>query len=104
MTVVYHPANLVEAQLAADELSEAGIACEVTGQYLSGAIGELPPTEVLGIRIVDPAHEQQAKRVLADWEITRRRVREDWFCRQCGEQVGGAFGACWQCGSAAPSA
>ena len=103
MTIVYRPANLVEAQLVADELEEAGIACEVTGQFLSGAIGELPPTDVLGVRIMDAAQESKALRVVADWETNRRRVRDDWCCQQCGEEVGGAFGACWQCGTAEPS-
>lgn len=103
MTIVYRPANLVEAQLVADELEEAGIACEVTGQFLSGAIGELPPTDVLGVRIRDQELEDRARSVIAQWETTRRRVRDDWCCQQCGEQVGGAFGACWQCGTAEPS-
>lgn len=98
MTQVYQAGTLVEAQLVADELTQAGIDCVVTGQFLSGAIGELPPTDVLGVKIQDAAEEQRARRLIAEWELSRKRVRDDWFCRSCGERVGGAFGICWQCG------
>jgi len=77
VTLVYQAANLVDAQLAADELTHGDIVCEVTGQYLSGAIGELPPTEVLGVRVLDPADEQRARRLIAEWELS--------VCWQCGE-------------------
>ncbi len=102
MIQVYQAATVVDAQLVADALTEADIACELTGQYLSGAIGELPPGDVLGVRIHDATLEARAREVIADWDLARKRVRDDWFCRGCGEQIGGAFGLCWKCGAAEP--
>ena len=50
MIVVYRAAGPVDAQLVADELRAQGIGCEISGGYLSGAIGELPPTRWAGTR------------------------------------------------------
>lgn len=102
MKLVYRAASVVDAQLVADMLTEAGIDTEVTGHYLSGAIGELPPSDVVGVRVLDNADSERARVLIGEWEIERKRVRDDWFCRGCGERIGGAFGACWNCGASAP--
>lgn len=102
MELVYRAASVVDAQLVSDLLAEAGIVSEVTGHYLSGAIGELPPSDVVGVRILNPDDKGRARALIEDWELSRKRVRDDWFCRQCGERIGGAFGACWQCGAPEP--
>ncbi len=103
MKLVYRAANLVDAQLVSDVLVAEGIRTEVTGGYLSGAIGELPPSDVIGVRVHDDGDAERAKALIHDYEAERRTSRADWFCRGCGEKIDGSFGACWQCGAVAPS-
>lgn len=101
MGLIYRAANIVEAQLVVDELRAGGMQSHVTGSYLSGAIGELPPTEVIGVWLIEDRHSQRARSIIDDFEASRKHsAGPDWFCRQCGESVGEQFGACWQCGKA----
>lgn len=102
MPLIYRAANVVEAQLIVDELRAGGMQSHVTGSYLSGAIGELPPTEVIGVWLEVPAHSDRARRIIEDFEASRLRSEADWMCRQCGEEVGREFGACWNCGLSKP--
>ena len=102
MPLVYRAANLVEAQLVVDELAAGGMRARVTGSYLSGAIGELPPGDVIGVWLDEPLHLERARAMIDDYEATRSRRHADWRCRGCGETVGGEFGACWNCGTRAP--
>ena len=102
MIVAYRAANLVDAQLVADELRAHGVGCEVTGGYLSGAIGELPPSDVIAVRLHDRHDEARARDVVESLEAARRHPRPDWTCEGCEERLGGEFGACWSCGRAAP--
>lgn len=103
MPLIYRAANLVEAQLIVDELRAGGMAAHVTGSYLSGAIGELPPTEVLGVWLLEEAHEERARAIIDDYEQSRQMPAQDWKCEQCGEWLGREFGACWQCGRYRPA-
>ena len=102
MPLVYHAANLVEAQLVVDELAAGGMRSRVTGSYLSGAIGELPPGDVIGVWLDEPRHLDRARAMIEEYEATRRSRRPDWRCPGCDEEVGGEFGACWNCGTRAP--
>ncbi|MFK7893421.1 MAG: DUF2007 domain-containing protein [Granulosicoccus sp.] len=99
MSIVYRAANLIEAQLIVDELKAGGMHSHITGSYLSGAIGELPPTEVIGVWLYDDKHRERALELIGEFEASRKAVRADWFCRSCQEAVGSEFGACWQCGA-----
>lgn len=102
MPLIYRAANVVEAQLIVDELQAAGMLAHVTGSYLSGAIGELPPSEVIGVWLAEAQHEQRARVVIDDFEASRQRPARDWQCAGCDEWVGREFGACWQCSQARP--
>jgi len=102
MPHVYSAANLVEAQLVVDELAAGGMHSHITGSYLSGAIGELPPGDVIGVWLEEHRHMERARALIEDFEATRREPHPDWYCARCDERVGGEFGACWQCGSRAP--
>jgi len=102
MPLVYRAANLVEAQLVVDELAAGGMRARVTGTYLSGAIGELPPSDVIGVWLDEARHLERARALIEEFEETRRRRRPDWACPGCAEPVGGEFGACWNCGTQAP--
>ena len=64
MPLIYRAGNLVEAQLVVDELKAGGMQAHVTGSYLSGAIGELPPTEVIGVWLLEAQHTERARSIM----------------------------------------
>lgn len=79
-----------------------GIRCAVRGQFLAGAVGELPPNECWPEVWV--ADDQ------ADWalEVIARvcadaRPGPGWVCPQCAESIEGQFAVCWNCGGLAPA-
>ncbi len=98
MPLIYKAANVVEAQLIVDELQAGGMQAHVTGSYLSGAIGELPPSEVIGVWLLQAQHEDRARHIIDAFEASRKRVEKEWRCTGCDEWLGREFGACWQCG------
>jgi len=102
MPLIYSAANIVEAQLIVDELQAGGMQASVTGSYLSGAVGELPPTDVIGVWLNEPQHMDRARSIIDDFEASRNKPERDWRCNECAEEVGAEFGACWQCGQARP--
>ena len=53
MKQAYHAANPVDAQLVVDLLASEGIVAFAQGQYLSGAVGELPAGELLRVWVED---------------------------------------------------
>lgn len=103
MPLIYSAANLVEAQLVVDELRAGGIRTRITGSYLSGAIGELPPSEVIGVWLDETQHDERARLIIQDFEATRQQPESDWQCSNCSEWAGREFGACWKCGQSRPA-
>lgn len=93
---------MVEAQLIVDELQAGGMRARITGSYLSGAIGELPPSEVIGVWLDQVQHSDRARAVIEEFESSRKKVTRDWQCDRCQEWAGREFGACWQCGQSRP--
>lgn len=85
-------------------LDQHHIPCFLKNVYLSGGVGELPPTEAWPELWVEAD---------ADWprarEIIAGVLAEEpdpaagpWQCRRCGEQSEAQFAACWNCGEPAP--
>ena len=67
MKTLYHAANALEAHMLADLLRQEGLAPEVYGEHLQGAIGELPAAGL--VRLVIPEEQDEAGRqVIARWE------------------------------------
>lgn len=66
MHVVYEPENLIEAHLIKGLLEQAGIDAFVRGEYLSGAIGELPAMGLIAVMVADE-DLGAARDVIADW-------------------------------------
>jgi len=99
MPLIYRAANLIEAQLVVDELKAGGMQAHVTGSYLSGAIGELPPGDVIGVWLEQEQHRTRARSIIDDFEASRQLPAADWYCASCSEVVGREFGACWNCGT-----
>ncbi len=67
MHEVYLPENNIEAHLVQGLLESEGIECEIRGQYLAGAAGELPAGSTASLWVHE-AQFEQAKQVLARYE------------------------------------
>jgi predicted metal-dependent HD superfamily phosphohydrolase len=75
MKQAYHAANPVDAQLVVDLLASEGIAAFTQGQYLSGAVGELPAGELLRVWVGDE-DVVRAKAVIAGRESQEPLVED----------------------------
>jgi len=84
---VHHARNLLEAE---------GIRAEVRNQFLSSAMGELPPNECQTELWV--LRDEDASRAEA---VLRRPPASGpaWKCPGCGETLGPQFTQCWKCGA-----
>ncbi|MGD8558069.1 MAG: DUF2007 domain-containing protein [Gammaproteobacteria bacterium] len=90
--LVNHYKNIVESY---------GIPCVVRNQFLSGAAGELPPTEVWPILCVEDDRDYDRARQIVDEELNKleNTTYQDWVCSNCGERIEGQFTDCWNCGT-----
>ena len=87
VVLVHHSRNLLEAE---------GIETEVRNQYLSSAMGELPPAECQPeLWVLDDGDAARAEAILR----RPRPAGPDWLC-ECGETSGAQFTQCWRCGRA----
>lgn len=84
-----------------DILEEKGISTIIKNEFLSGGVGELPPTEVWPeLWVVDKGDGDAAQKIVQEFIESTRSLARDWVCAGCGEQVEGQFRVCWNCGSA----
>lgn len=66
MKTVLHALNSVEANLVKGLLESEGIPSSVLGEFLQGAIGELPPTGLIRV-VVNEEDYEQARQIIEDW-------------------------------------
>ncbi|HEY4092836.1 MAG TPA: DUF2007 domain-containing protein [Luteibacter sp.] len=57
MRIVYHAQSLIDAHLVRDALEQAGIPAFISGEYLTGAMGELPVMGLVAVMVPDSAVE-----------------------------------------------
>ena len=84
MIIVYEAENIIDAHLVKNALEHAGIPAFVSGQYLTGAIGELPPLALVKVMVAEidwPRARAIAERIDADLAEYRAApdVGEDWL-------------------------
>ena len=95
MKRVYSSYNLVAVHHARNVLEAAGIRAVVRNQFLSSAMGELPPAECQPqLWVLDDADAARAEQLL----FAGVPSGPPWQC-ECGETLGGQFTQCWKCGS-----
>jgi len=82
--LVHHSRNLLEA---------AGMRTQVRNEYLSSAMGELPPAECQPELWVEDHDADRAAAILGS-----RPTGPNWRCA-CGESLGDQFTQCWNCGA-----
>ncbi|MCB1670268.1 MAG: DUF2007 domain-containing protein [Gammaproteobacteria bacterium] len=69
MKVVFHASNSLEAHLVLGLLSQVGIQGVINGEYLQGAMGELPVFGLVTV-LVSEKDFREASEVIADWQQT----------------------------------
>lgn len=79
-------------------LEQAGIACVVRNEQLSGGLGEIPFLECLPELWVLRDEDAAAARRLIDAQLEDAGAGP-WHCRVCGQGNEGQFAACWRCGT-----
>lgn len=67
MVVVYEAENAIEAHLLRGLLEQAGVSTHVSGEYLLGAMGDLPARGLVRL-LVDEADFSEARSVIARYE------------------------------------
>ena len=53
MQIVYRAENIIDANLVKNALEHEGIPAFVSGQYLTGAAGELPPQGLVSVMVAE---------------------------------------------------
>jgi len=100
---VYWARDSIDAHAVRALLEDAGIDARVENEMLQGAAGEIPagPSTSPRVRVAGDDAER-ALALIKEWRAERdadaERVRPDWTCGQCGEDVEGDFDICWNCG------
>lgn len=67
MQTIYQAANLADAHLLRQLLQDSGIPVHLNGEYLQGALGEVPPNTPILLMVPDE-HAQTARAIVLDWE------------------------------------
>ena len=99
MKRLFRSSTMSEVGLLRGLLEQAGIACLIKNERLSGALGDIPFLECEPeLWVLQDDDMPKAKRILAEHEAPPDATSQ-WRCSHCGEMVDGQFGACWQCGT-----
>jgi hypothetical protein len=78
--IVYRAENIIDANLVKNALEAEGIPSFVGGQYLTGAIGELPPMPLVNVMVAEidwPRARAIAERVDAQLAECREDPQAD---------------------------
>lgn len=67
MKSIYQAAHGVDAHMVRALLEQAGIPAQVRGEYLQGALGELPVNGMVTVWVPEP-DAARAREVVRDWE------------------------------------
>ncbi len=98
MKRVYSSFNRVAAHHAKNVLEAEGIRAVVKNEFLSSAMGEIPPAECQ--TEVWVLSEEDAERAeLALKSAFSPKGGPPWKCPSCAETIEGQFTQCWRCGA-----
>ncbi len=67
MRIVFDPRNSVEAHIVSHLLEQAGIETMISGDYLSGARGEMLAEDQTRVWVVYDEDEDQARALIKEW-------------------------------------
>jgi len=108
MKQVYIAKDPLDAHLVKGIMEQYGIPCEIRGEELWSARGQLPltPDTLPAIWISDDGQYEEATQLVAAYEdgtLTASAGEDPWKCPGCGEEIDAQFTDCWQCGANRPS-
>ncbi|HEX5305054.1 MAG TPA: DUF2007 domain-containing protein [Dyella sp.] len=80
MHIAYRAETLIDAHLVKDALERAEIPAFVTGEYLTGAVGQLPAMDYVAVMVPESAREAAARVVaeVAQVLAESRAVSDGW--------------------------
>lgn len=78
MPGVYTASNSIQAHLVKILLQGEGIQSHVSGDYLQGAMGELPVLGMMEVMVED-TDLQRAKNIIQEWENNDDQDDESWI-------------------------
>jgi hypothetical protein len=102
MKTVYSAENIALVSIFKDILDGHGIRCWIKNEFLSAAIGEIPPVECWPQLCVDDDNYAEAKRIVDVALSTENDSSQTWKCDSCGEEIEGQFAVCWKCEKSRP--
>jgi hypothetical protein len=73
MKIVFEATNTVEAQMILDLLDRSGIAGELSGEYLQGAVGGIAAGTHVKVLVAEK-QAAEAAAIIAEWEATQTPV------------------------------
>ncbi|MEP7042075.1 MAG: DUF2007 domain-containing protein [Dokdonella sp.] len=80
MKIIYRAENIIDAHLVKGALAAEGILAFVSGEYLTGAIGELPVSNLVAVMVSDNDVERASTVAAAiDADLRERRRDPDAF-------------------------
>jgi hypothetical protein len=98
---IYSSHNLAAVHHARNLLENEGIRAVVKNEFLSSAMGDLPPAECQAeVWILFEKDLETAETILR--ALSSGTSLPAWTCA-CGEASDGQFTQCWRCGSERPS-
>lgn len=76
MIIIYRAANIVDAHLIRQMLEADGIPAFIQGEYLQGAVGELPANTEILVHVADE-NAEAARSIVDEWESAEPAVFDD---------------------------
>ena len=76
MITIYRAANITDAHLIRQMLEGDGIHAFIQGEYLQGAVGELPANTEILVHVADE-NAETARVIVDEWESAEPVVAED---------------------------
>jgi Putative prokaryotic signal transducing protein len=76
MIIIYRAANIADAHLIRQMLEAEGIPAFIQGEYLQGAVGELPANTEILVHVADD-NAGAARAIVDEWESAEPAVLED---------------------------
>ena len=80
MKIIYRAENIIDANLVKGTLALEGIVAFISGEYLTGAIGELPAWNLVAVMVANPDVERAMPIVRAiDADLCELRASDGGF-------------------------
>jgi len=99
MRKLYEAQDRIEAQILVDYLLAMEVKSVIVGDYLAGAIGELPANIYPEVWVVRDEDLTRSLQLLSEFTKINMKKAENgpWCCPNCGEEVDAGFDICWNC-------